>query len=122
MSTVLLADDNARDLEALKLVLEHEGYRVMTADNGCGALLAVQRERPDVVITDWNMPFMDGVELCFQMKRQPALALIPVMLVSASLPPGISAAPWTAFCRKPVAMRRLLELVGELVPPRPAKD
>ncbi|WP_228939254.1 response regulator [Paraburkholderia saeva] len=121
MCTVLLADDNARDIEALKLVLEHAGHRVVTADNGCGALLAVRRERPDVVITDWNMPFMDGVELCFQMKRQPALASIPVMMVSASSPPGISAAPWAAFFRKPVAIRRLLDVVSELVPPQRAK-
>lgn len=116
MCTVLLADDNVRDLEALKLVLEHAGHRVMTADNGCCALLAVQRERPDIVITDWNMPCMDGVELCFQMKRQPALASIPVMMVSAASPPGIGAAPWIAFYRKPVSMRCLLERVGELAP------
>ncbi|CAG4885555.1 response regulator [Paraburkholderia gardini] len=121
MCTVLLADDNVHDIEALKRVLEHEGHRVLTADNGAEALLSVQRERPDVVITDWNMPLMDGVQLCFQMKRQPALASIPVMMVSASSPPGISAAPWTVFYRKPVSMHRLLERVGELVPPQPAK-
>ncbi|MGF6753731.1 response regulator [Paraburkholderia sp. GAS42] len=121
MCTVLLADDNAHDIEALKLALEQEGHRVVTVENGYHALLAARRERPDVVITDWEMPCMDGVELCFQMKRQPALATIPVMLVSASSPPGVGVVPWAAFFRKPAPLRRLIDLVGELAPPKAAR-
>jgi CheY-like chemotaxis protein len=69
MSTILLADDNFGDTEALRLLLEFEGYRVVTTANGYAALRAAQRERPDLVITDWEMPLMDGIELCRQLKR-----------------------------------------------------
>jgi CheY-like chemotaxis protein len=114
MCTVLLADDNAGDIEALRLVLEDEGHRVLIADNGCEALCAAERERPDVVITDLDMPCMDGIELCRQMKRQVALAGIPVMVVSASLPQTFGVPMWAAFFRKPASLKPLVDLVGEL--------
>src|SRR5258708_9483662 len=120
MRTVLLVDDNAGDIEALRLVLEHEGHRVVTVENGREALRAASRERPDVVITDWDMPCMDGIELCRQMKRDAALATIPVMMVSASFPPGFRVPPWAAFFRKPASLQRLVELVRELGRPQPA--
>jgi CheY-like chemotaxis protein len=113
MCTVLLADDNAGDIEALRLVLEGEGHRVVIVGNGCDALSAAHRERPDVVITDLDMPCMDGIELCRQMKRHVALAAIPVMVVSASSPQTFGVPMWAAFFRKPASLKPLVELVSE---------
>ena len=118
MCTVLLADDNAGDIEALRLILEAEGHRVVTVDNGCEALRAARRECPDVVITDLDMPCMDGIELCRQMKRHAALAAIPVMVVSASFPQSFGVPLWAAFFRKPASLPPLVDLVRELGGPR----
>jgi CheY-like chemotaxis protein len=114
MSTILLADDNFGDTEALRLLLEFEGYRVVTTANGYAALRAAQRERPDLVITDWEMPLMDGIELCRQLKRCAELSGIPVMMISAAVPPGEGVPLWAAFFRKPAPLRRLIEWVRHL--------
>jgi len=120
MCTVLLADDNVGDIEALRLVLEHEGHRVVIADNGCEALSMARHEPPHIVITDLDMPCMDGIELCRQMKRHALLASIPVMVVSASCPASFGVPLWAAFLRKPASLTALVDLVRQLGEPQTA--
>jgi putative two-component system response regulator len=80
---VLVVDDAPANLTLLKQLLTREGYSVMTATDGVEALAIVEREAPDIVLTDVVMPRRDGVDLCRAIKANPASRLIPVVLVTS---------------------------------------
>ncbi len=84
-SLVLIADDVPDNLKFLGKILEHVGLRVVSATNGQEALLALQKEIPDLVITDLRMPVMDGIELVGQIRRNEMWSKIPVVVASASV-------------------------------------
>ena len=90
MSTILLVDDEVDSLWLFKLVLEERGYHVIVAEDGNAALAKASRCLPDLIVTDWNMPGTDGVELCQRLKCYPALAQIPVVMSSGQTPVGSS--------------------------------
>jgi CheY-like chemotaxis protein len=110
MVTVLLVDDDMNLLQALETLVCGEGYEVMTACNGDEALQAARRRRPDIVVSDFMMPVMDGPALISALAAEPDFATIPVLLNSglAKPQPHLQVA---AFLRKPVAASRLLELL-----------
>jgi CheY-like chemotaxis protein len=79
-SRILLVDDNANGLKARKAVLEDLGYRIVTACNGHDALERFSPESFDLVVTDYKMPRMDGLELIVNLReRVPGL---PIVLIS----------------------------------------
>lgn len=80
--TILVVDDMAANLELLTLLLERDGYFVCTANSGRAALEAVVREQPDLVLLDILMPGLDGIEVCRQIKADPATRLTPVVLIT----------------------------------------
>ena len=78
--TILLVDDNSNGLKARKMVLEEQGYNIVTASNGADALEHFATGRFNVVVTDYKMPKMDGLELIANLRaREPAL---PIVLIS----------------------------------------
>jgi PAS domain S-box-containing protein len=80
---VLAVNDEPKVLELLTVLLEHEGYRVVTASSGQRALeLAISIE-PDIVVSDVVMPEMDGLQFCRLLKQDPRTADLPVLLASA---------------------------------------
>ncbi len=80
MATILVAEDE-RDLNNLvRRHLEDEGHRVVQAFDGPSAVLAVQRERPDLVILDWMLPRLDGLEVC---RRLRARSPVPIIMLTA---------------------------------------
>lgn len=68
MATVLIVDDDVRLLKMLQRTLAYEGLHVVTATNGEEALEQVERARPDVIILDWMMPLMDGLEVVRELR------------------------------------------------------
>ncbi len=80
---VLTVNDDQRVLELLNVLLEHEGYRVISAPSAARALELVFNIEPDIVISDVVMPEMDGLQFCRRLKQDPRTAYLPVMLVSA---------------------------------------
>ena len=79
---VLIVDDDPELLAILKRYLENHGVEVITAANGAEALAAAPAGRPDVIITDVEMPRMDGFTLCRRIKDNKALAAIPLIIMS----------------------------------------
>lgn len=63
--------------------LEAEGYRVIEADNGEEALLLVREERPDLVVLDWMLPLVSGIEVCRQLKVGKETRAVPIIMLSA---------------------------------------
>ena len=79
---IVVADDMAPLLETLSETLKSDGYDVYPASDGDVALSLVQSESPDLVLTDINMPSLNGIDLCRQLKENPSTRLIPVMLLT----------------------------------------
>jgi signal transduction histidine kinase len=81
-SRVLIAEDSAIQAQRLTHILESHGHRVTSAANGRLALDLAREQKPDLLISDVIMPEMDGYELCTQIKNDPKLADVPVILVT----------------------------------------
>lgn len=80
---VLLVEDEPAQREVLTYNLEAEGYLVSHAENGEEAMLMVAEITPDLVILDWMMPLMSGIEVCRQLKTREDTKAIPVIMLSA---------------------------------------
>ena len=80
---ILVVDDSELNVKLLVEWLEHASYVVSTAANGFEALAKIEAEAPDVVLLDVMMPGLDGFEICRRIKADPALAPIPVVMVTA---------------------------------------
>jgi CheY-like chemotaxis protein len=110
--SVLLVEDDPDIRDILQDLLEAEDYDVIPASHGRQALeflTEAQAIRPDVVILDLMMPLMDGRQVLAAMREDPALASIPVVVISAvarEKPPGAA-----AFLNKPISVEKLFEAV-----------
>lgn len=80
---VLVVEDEPAQREVLSYNLEAEGYHVRKAENGEEAVMMVSEERPDLIILDWMMPLMSGLEVCRQIKMRGDTRDIPVIMLSA---------------------------------------
>lgn len=83
MSTILACDDDPLILESIELQLGQRGHSVMTAKNGPEAMKAIAQRRPDVVLLDIAMPEMDGLRVLEAIKGRPAMAGVPVIMLTA---------------------------------------
>jgi len=81
-SRVLIADDQESIRSLFDRVLSADGHDVVLAPDGASALAAIHRQRPDVVLLDVAMPLVNGLDVCRQLKADPATRLTPVVLVS----------------------------------------
>jgi CheY-like chemotaxis protein len=113
--TILLVDDDPNILRPLRLLLERDGYRVLTALNGESALSTVAIENPGLIVTDWMMSPLDGVGLCGRLRDDTATADIPVVMLSAALPPHPTEQLWDVFLLKPTPIARLMEVIRTLL-------
>jgi CheY-like chemotaxis protein len=80
---VLIADDETHILNVVSLKLCTGGYRVLTARTGREALELARQHRPDLLITDFHMPELSGLELCRAMRQGPQAQKIPTILLTA---------------------------------------
>jgi len=81
--TVLIVEDEPAQREVLAYNLEAEGFRVSRAANGEEALLLVAEEAPDLIVLDWMLPNVSGIEVCRQLKMRADTRLVPVIMLSA---------------------------------------
>jgi len=111
--TVLVVDDEFGTVEVLVAALEDAGYRVLTAANGRRALERLEENKPDLVISDFMMPLMDGAALVTAMRTNPSFRDIPVIMMSAAPEAALRKHldGYEAFLRKPFRIPALLEIV-----------
>jgi two-component system phosphate regulon response regulator PhoB len=81
--TVLVVEDELAQREVLAYNLEAEGFRVSKAENGDEALLIVDEDMPDIIVLDWMMPNLSGIEVCRRLKTRPETRAIPIIMLSA---------------------------------------
>jgi two-component system, OmpR family, phosphate regulon response regulator PhoB len=80
---VLVVEDEAAIATMLRYNLEKQGYRVAEASDGQEALTRIQEQQPDIVLLDWMLPLMSGIEVCRQIRRKPSTRDLPVIMVTA---------------------------------------
>jgi twitching motility two-component system response regulator PilH len=81
--TILIVEDNQSDRSRLEKLLSEAGYQVSSAENGTQAIAAVQRNKPDAIFMDVNMPGMDGFAATRALREDSKTKDIPVILVTA---------------------------------------
>lgn len=81
--TILVVDDEAVLLETIVYNLEQSGYRVLTAADGVSALEIVHHEVPDLILLDIMLPYMDGLEVCRQLRKDDRTAATPIIMLTA---------------------------------------
>ena len=83
MNEILLADDEPNQIELMKFNLEKNGFLVKSAYNGEQALDMIYEKKPTVLIADWMMPKMSGIELCRILRSNKDTKLLPIIMLSA---------------------------------------
>lgn len=116
---ILVVDDETHILHVVSLKLRNAGYDVLTAENGEeGFELAVQRV-PDLIITDYQMPFMSGLEMCSRLKADDRTAKVQAVMLTArgfSLPPeSLEKTNIVIVLSKPFSPKEVLAKVQELL-------
>lgn len=81
--TVLVVEDEAPLMTLLRYNLERQGFRVDEASDGQEALLRVAESKPDLVLLDWMLPSLSGIEVCRQLRRKPATRDLPIIMLTA---------------------------------------
>jgi two-component system, OmpR family, alkaline phosphatase synthesis response regulator PhoP len=117
--TILVADDETHILHVVSLKLRNAGYLVITARDGQEALEMAQQEKPDLVITDYHMPHLSGLELCQRLKQDPATSAIPAIMLTARGyqldPADTEQSGILRMLSKPFSPRQLLITVNEVL-------
>jgi two-component system, OmpR family, phosphate regulon response regulator PhoB len=81
--TILVVEDEVPLLTLLRYNLEKQGFRVEEAADGQEALVRIAEDRPDLVLLDWMLPALSGIEVCRQLRRRPATRDLPIIMVTA---------------------------------------
>lgn len=80
---VLVVDDEIHIVHVVAIKLRNNGYEVLTAENGAEAFKVVGEEKPDVIVTDFQMPVMTGLEMVEALRQNPDTADVPVIMLTA---------------------------------------
>jgi len=116
---ILVADDETHILHVVSLKLRNAGFNVLTARDGQEALELAQTEHPDLIITDYHMPHLSGLELCQRLKQDPATSSIPAIMLTARGyqldPADTQQSGILCMLSKPFSPRQLLTTVNEVL-------
>ena len=117
--TILVADDESHILHVVSLKLRNAGFKVITAQDGAEALELAQQAKPHLLITDYHMPQLSGLELCRRLKQDPATAHIPAIMLTARgyhlEPHDTEQSGILRMLSKPFSPRQLLSAVTEIL-------
>ena len=116
---ILVADDETHILHVVSLKLRNAGFEVVTARDGQEALEIAQADPPDLLITDYHMPQLSGLELCQRLKQDPATSGIPAIMLTARgyhlEPHDTERSGILRMLSKPFSPRHLLATVNEVL-------
>ena len=117
--TILVADDESHILHVVSLKLRNAGFRVLTASDGQEALDVALAERPDLLITDYHMPQLSGLELCRRLKQDAKTEAIKKIMLTARgyhlEPQDTEESGILKMLSKPFSPRHLLTTVNEVL-------
>jgi two-component system cell cycle response regulator DivK len=119
MKRILIVEDKPSSRELLRTVLEQLGYEVTEARDGEEGLELIHQQTPDLVLMDLQIPERNGYDVLQEIRKDPGLAHLPVLAVTASAMPGDQekalAAGFTGYISKPVSLAHLRAEVNRLL-------
>ena len=119
MATVLTVDDSPSIRQMIKVTLEPAGHSVIEAGDGAQGLAKAQASRPDLVITDLNMPVMNGLALIKELRKLPAYQGVPILFLTTESDAGLKseakAAGATGWITKPFQQDQLIAVVKKVL-------
>jgi len=119
MATILTVDDSPSIRQMIKVVLGPAGHTVIEAGDGAQGLEKAKASRPALIITDLNMPVMNGIELIKALRALPAMTGLPIVFLTTESNDAIKqqakAAGATGWITKPFKPEQLLTVVSKLV-------
>ena len=125
MKTVFIVDDQAAVVRVLRLGLEEAGYEVISSNNGSECLVKLVDRHPDFLVTDIDMPRMNGKELCLAIEKQYPDRAFPIVVLTSRT--ELEHRDWTrgidnlSFMEKPVSIRRLVSHINNALSPSVSK-
>lgn len=121
---VLIVDDEAHIVQVIAIKLKNNGFETLMADNGQTAYQMACEHKPDVIITDYQMPILNGLELIERLRATAATATVPVVLLTArsfTIEDDTLARLQVSAClSKPFSPREVLATVQEVLSRQPA--
>lgn len=115
MIRILVVDDDENTVRMLSTALELLGHKALPATSGEEALLLIERERPDLLLLDYMMPEMDGIETLQQIRGTPKGSSLPVIMITAFPGDNLKKKAYelgiVAFFEKPLHLDRLEQLL-----------
>lgn len=119
MARIMIVDDSGMTRKMLSLSISREGFTVETAENGADALEKLYKVKYDLVITDMNMPHMDGMELLGRLRSDSQYRAVPVVVLSSNSSPEEIRRAMKAgalfYLIKPTDSEKLLQCVRKLL-------
>jgi two-component system chemotaxis response regulator CheY len=120
LTTILLVDDSATILMSMSAILKKSGFDVVTAGDGQDALVKVGSARPNLIISDLNMPRMDGLTFIKEVRKAPGQRFTPILMLTTESEPAkrqeAKAAGATGWLVKPVTPEALLTVIRQVLP------
>ncbi len=117
---ILVVEDQEDNRQILRDLLANAGYEMIEAGDGAQAITAANEHRPDLILMDIQLPMVDGYEATRQIKANPALKAIPIIVVTSYALSGdedkARAAGCDAYVAKPYSPRALLAKIREYIP------
>jgi two-component system cell cycle response regulator DivK len=115
MSTILIVEDNEKNMKLVRDILQHKGHQTLEAASGeDGVRLAIEHQ-PDLVLMDIQLPDIDGITALNRIREVAALDAVPVLAVSASVMPEdqhkIVSSGFDAYVTKPISLKPFLATV-----------
>ena len=119
MNTVLIVEDNEKNMKLARDVLQAKGYRTLEAVSGEEGVKLALEQKPDLVLMDIQLPGINGIEAFRQIRGNTGTQAIPVVALTASVTPtdrsAITAAGFDAFLGKPINLKEFIDTVKRLV-------
>jgi len=126
MTNILVIEDNPTNLDLMTYLLKAFGHETLTAMDGEAGLAAVQREAPDLIVCDVQLPKLDGYGVVAQLKAHPAFRRIPIIAVTALAMIDdrnrMLAAGFDGYIAKPIDPESFVPTLEEFLPAAPARQ
>lgn len=118
---ILIVEDNEKNRRLLRKVLQVSGYRVAEVETGRDAVVAAREQGPDLILLDYQLPDIDGIEVFRLIRADPAIRRMPIVAVTASAMPEdqkrMREAGFDGFETKPINVKDLLVTVAKFLAP-----
>lgn len=115
---ILYVEDNVLNMRLVRKLLTHAGYTMLEATNGQDGIKIAEREKPDLILMDMNLPDIDGIEATRRLKARPELSHIPVIALTANAMHGDRErfmGCCDGYIAKPIARNELFDTISELL-------